>query len=89
MRPIDADVLLPNKVFFVNADNPMTSLDELLNRIINAPTLDVKPVKHGFWVLQDDSYVRRMCSVCGSQNHEGWESYCPNCGSKMDARMED
>lgn len=43
-RLIDADALLPNGVFYVNASNPMTSIDELLNRINNAPTVDAVPV---------------------------------------------
>lgn len=34
MRPIDADALLPNGVFYVDVDNPMKGLDELLNRSV-------------------------------------------------------
>lgn len=37
---IDRNELLPNKVFYVNAENPMTSIDELLNRIANAKSVD-------------------------------------------------
>ena len=36
-RLIDANALLPNGVFYVNGNDPMTSLDELLRRIANAP----------------------------------------------------
>lgn len=46
------------------------------------------PVMHGFWMLQDDTYTRYMCSVCKTPNNEGWESYCPVCGARMDARMD-
>ena len=42
MRPIDADALFPNGVFYVNASNPNASLNELLNRIQNAPTIEVE-----------------------------------------------
>ena len=36
--------IFPNGVFFVNEDNPLASLDELINRICNAPTIDAVPV---------------------------------------------
>lgn len=79
MRTIDADAL--KEAFEMDGyKSPYVA------RLIDAcPT--VETVKHGFWMLQDDTYTRRMCSVCESANHEGWESYCPNCGAKMDARM--
>ena len=41
---IEREALFPNKVFFVNQDNPMTSLDELINRIVTAPTIDAVEV---------------------------------------------
>lgn len=41
---IDAEALFPNKVFYVNGNDPMTSLDELINRIHNAPTIDAVEV---------------------------------------------
>lgn len=49
MRLIDADAIFPNGVFYVNGSDPMTSLDELINRINNAPTVDaiVPPCKIG------------------------------------------
>lgn len=43
-RLIDADALFPNGVFYVNEKDPMKSLDELLNRINNAPVVDAVPV---------------------------------------------
>ncbi|MBO5837243.1 MAG: hypothetical protein J6Q92_05050 [Oscillospiraceae bacterium] len=43
-RLIDANALLPNGVFYVNGSDPMTSLDELLKRIAEAPTVDAVPV---------------------------------------------
>ena len=41
---IDRSELLPNGVFYVNGDNPMSSLNELLNRIANAKTVDAVEV---------------------------------------------
>lgn len=37
---IDRWALFPNGVFFVNEKNPLASLDELINRIFSAPTVD-------------------------------------------------
>ncbi len=43
-RYIDIDKIFPNGVFHVNENNPMASLDELINRIYSIPTADVIPV---------------------------------------------
>lgn len=87
MRPIDADALLPNGVFYVDVDNPMKGLDELLDRIINAPTIDLAPVKHGEWMTKPDGFIPAdiYCSECGKRyNFFVAPNYCPNCGLKMD-----
>ena len=44
MDLIDRNELLPNNVFYVCNENPMASVDELLNRISNAKTVDAVPV---------------------------------------------
>ena len=63
----------------------------------NAPTADVVPVVHGYWIERTD-YVGDTyydCSACG----ESWTTiegdpcdngmnYCPNCGAKMDEVVE-
>ena len=43
-RYIDMDKIFPNGVFYVCENNPMASLDELINRICNTPTADVVEV---------------------------------------------
>lgn len=43
-RLIDRLALFPNGVFFVNEKNPRESLDELINRIWSAPTVDAVEV---------------------------------------------
>ena len=61
-RLIDVDELFPNGVFYVNDNNPMRSLDELINRISNAPTAyDVEAVvreleekSNGFFVNDEE-----------------------------------
>lgn len=66
---------------------------ELIN---NAPTADVKPVKHGCWWCEcnpDNSIKHISCSVCDYKvSKDGIIpfvaifdfKYCPNCGTKMD-----
>ena len=63
---------------------------------------DVKPVVHGRWkkgngyerltengFVHDDKYI---CSCCGwnvcCKDKLDW-NFCPNCGAKMDAKMDD
>ena len=43
-RLIDANSLFPGKIFAVNIKNPMESVEDLMNRINNAPTVDAVPV---------------------------------------------
>lgn len=78
MRVIDADALLPNGVFYVDVDNPMKGLDELLNRIVNAPILDCAPVKHGEFGFYRDNIT--ICPFCGGLLSPDWV-VCPHCSS--------
>ena len=55
--------------------------------ILEQPTADVEPVRHGHWE-QDGHHVR--CSECGTYfcitDREGDSfpiNYCPCCGAKM------
>lgn len=43
-RLIDANSLFPGKIFAVNIKNPMESVEDLMNRINNAPTVDAVEV---------------------------------------------
>ena len=57
--------------------------------IDNAPAVDAEPVRRGEWIPK--TYSISVCSVC-EQPHfahvESW-NYCPNCGAKMDAEVQD
>ncbi len=57
--------------------------------IVQFPTIDAEPVRHGRWIAQDNTYTRYMCSECESKNHGGHEKYCPNCGAKMDGENDE
>jgi hypothetical protein len=89
-RLIDANALFPNGVFYVNGDNPMTSLDELLNRIATAPSVDAVEVVHARW-LRYEHGSGIYCSHCRHKRRykDANDNYCPNCGAKMDGGNED
>lgn len=57
--------------------------------ILDAPTVEAKPVVHGSWMsyldgdhIMPDVYYK--CNKCGSRGHEIKWHYCPSCGAKMD-----
>lgn len=59
------------------------------------PTVDAVPVVHGHWIQSwtgDEEIV--FCSVCKDESNEQLDvgivhNYCPNCGAKMDGKVED
>lgn len=67
--------------------------------IVNAPTIEAEPVRHGRWQITDAYPHNVYCSACHTrfaQTHwEVWEdgslprAYCPNCGAKMDGDTVD
>ena len=67
---IDRTSIFPNGVFYVNGDNPMTSLDELINRIHNAPTVDAVEVVR----CKDCKHFVQAEHGC---NHFGYYSHTP------------
>lgn len=56
------------------------------------PAADVAPVRHGRWVDRGDYVITaygslpvKMCSECYMDvTIDDFDSYCPNCGAKMD-----
>jgi hypothetical protein len=92
MRLIDADALfsaLNDAKWYDNADREIA-----LDYVEDAPTVEAVPVRHGYWVIADADKGEYLCSVCGETdtdcsdryaNHNVFgQSYCPNCGAKMD-----
>ena len=66
--------------------------------LINEPTIDAEPVRHGHWEYGSGFYPP-TCSVCnlvpltpgyvGDVNfYERYFKRCPNCGAKMDEVSE-
>lgn len=81
MRAIDF-----NKIHFVtenilDGDKMRSEAVAYLKDVLEIPTLDVKPVIHSKWILDDDRWV---CSVCG---YARWDindaRYCEWCGADM------
>ena len=56
------------------------------------PAADVAPVRHGYWILQGNNIGLKVyeCSECKDDDYWkkhycfGDESFCPNCGARMD-----
>ena len=64
--------------------------------MLNVPSADVQPVKHGRWIYKGtvNSWDEMACSCCdaafSTQDREqifDWE-FCPHCGTKMDMRKQ-
>ena len=93
MRLIDAEALLHK---LLNTDpntkgNFGDGVAKALCFIINSPTIEAEPVRHGRWVIEMDDmgWLKHTCPDCGYVKRTdihvslGW-NYCPNCGAKMD-----
>lgn len=86
-RYIDADKLQPDTSVFLSvyAEQPVKVYSQ--ERIDNAPTEDVAPVRHGRWVKEKrDVLIHWHCSACRECYFLDVPNakYCPHCGCKMD-----
>lgn len=67
---------------------------KVVDAIMDLPTVETEPVKHGHWIMVHDSLVACKCSVCGSEyfwyedDINGYP-YCAKCGARMDEEMEE
>jgi len=95
MRTIDADVLkrkvqrLATEAWKMQVKASVeTILNQFIDYIDHAPTVDAVPVKHGRWTDKDGGIA--TCSVCGDR-WGVWSvmKYCPNCGARMDGKDGD
>lgn len=61
--------------------------------IVDAPSVDAEPVRHGRWIDHPDDSCSLFngwkCSECEQIVSGGRGNYCPNCGAKMDGGAED
>lgn len=91
MRPIDADALKPDMKTFLSAYSEELISSYSQKVIDNAPTLDVKTVRHGTWNPDVTGTPTKnwCCSECrglvtvANFCNDCYYNYCPNCGAKM------
>ena len=81
-----------------DADAITMSGVKILNQF---PVADVAPVRHGRWIsLTDCSNAGVYCSVCHkkvykedyaicNRKNKLRSDYCPNCGAKMDGKLNE
>jgi rubrerythrin len=60
------------------------SLMYIWKNLMDLPSADVAPVRHGKWTHKPDVYGVVYCSECNYELHANSTSFCPNCGAKMD-----
>lgn len=84
VRPIDASALR-EKIMTENYDND--TINNFLDLVDFAPTLDYELVVHAHWIEDDDCQI---CSNCGEEHcwAEYRASYCEDCGAKMDEEVK-
>lgn len=84
-RSIDATRI---EQYILNNCSDNEEINAIYAEIINAPTVDAEPVRHGRWEVVDGAEPRRYgCSVCKKLS---WteDNYCSYCGAKMDEVTE-
>ena len=81
-RLIDADALIAKNMENVESQHNLR-VAQLLENLVNAPTIEAEPVMHGRWIKRPDE---RICPFCNTRySYFGGEekNYCPNCGADM------
>ena len=93
MRLIDADELFQKAIGIIK-DKTGDKEFGILNEIVIAKTIEVKPVKHGKWIEKLSHIQEFECSVCSESLCFSYDicfykhNYCPFCGAKMDGGDE-
>ena len=69
----------------------MSAIEWAENEVLEAPTVDAAPVRHGRWI-EGTLSSRLICSECGHEakynenaNEPYFTKFCPECGARMDA----
>ena len=57
-------------------------LQAIYNGVMELPTTDAEPVRHGKWIVTTEGVVK--CSECKRKFILLKENFCPNCGARMD-----
>ena len=94
MKLIDADKL--RKEIPVDKYGNIETTITKFNIALEHSAIDAEPVRHGHWI---DMVNFEQCSVCKATHLKGFNSlygkvtwvrtaYCPNCGAKMDEKID-
>ncbi len=65
------------------ADGWDKAFDEAIRELDNIPAADVRPERHGEWLVSGECYE---CSECGGGSTVNSNPYCWKCGAKMDGK---
>lgn len=57
--------------------------EDIVDELGKIPTADVRPERHGVWLVSGDCYE---CSECGGGSVVNTNPYCWKCGAKMDGK---
>lgn len=67
-------------------DGRNNGLITALSLVENAPAADVRPERHGRWIINADGYYP-YCSACSYEPKNGaMTNFCPACGARMDKK---
>ena len=70
---IEREKIFPNKVFFVNENDPLTSLDELIKRILSIPAADVVEVCR----CENCIYYHKAHVLCNDGTEKDYSEFFP------------
>jgi len=80
-----------------SSEELINELNSIIESFMKLPVVEARPVKHGHWLGAQSfesqcPYTMGVCSICGCKPlrrvMSGMPySYCPNCGAKMDEKI--
>ena len=76
-----------NRLCLGNISTSDIDVEDIVQLIVDAPTVEAEPVRHGKWVNKNWNWYCSECDKPGYKGHIPAEpdlDYCPNCGAKMD-----
>lgn len=78
----------------VASPDPVGEVADAIETMRKVQAVDAEPVRHGEWVISESpAHLSTIkCSECGTMYQRHWKAYCnfcPECGTKMDARREE
>lgn len=96
MRLIDEEQIGLTDMEIIMCDgNYKKALEMLIDKIANAPTIEVPQRMRGRWetdaygAMDEGEYLMTRCSVCGTAYEYGHDDrYCGFCGAAMEAQDE-